>query len=132
MKQHLILVEDDPIFTFLLEKAIKSSNIAGNVSAFQDGLAAIEHLEKVYVKNENYIIFLDLNMPVMNGWQFMEVLNSIADPINCMVFIVTSSNNPRDIDILMENPLVADFITKPVTDAIISNMKEQITAKFGR
>lgn len=132
MKQHLILVEDDPIFTFLLEKAIKSSNIEGYVSAFQDGLAAIEHLEKVYVKNENYIIFLDLNMPVMNGWQFMEVLNSIADPINCMVFIVTSSNNPRDIDILMENPLVADFITKPVTDAIISNMKEQITAKFGR
>lgn len=131
MKHQLILVEDDPIFTYLLEKAIKSSNIKGEVSSFQDGLAAITNFKKVYNKHENYIIFLDLNMPVMNGWQFMETFSSIADPTNCIVFIVTSSNNPRDIDILLENPLVYDFITKPVTDVIISNIKEMITTKFG-
>ncbi len=130
MKHQLILIEDDPIFTFLLEKAIKSSNIEGDITPFQDGLAALTHLKKVYNNQENYIIFLDLNMPVMNGWQFMESFNSIANPVNCIVFIVTSSNNPRDIEILMENPLVADFITKPITDTIISNIKNMISAKF--
>lgn len=130
MRNQLVLVEDDPIFTFLLEKTIRTSHIEGSITAFPNGLKAMDFLEKEYQKDTNYIIFLDLNMPVMNGWQFMEAFNSVAEPSNCMVFIVTSSKNQRDIDILMGNPLVADFITKPITNDIIAKVKEMIAKRF--
>lgn len=132
MNNHLVLVEDDPIFTFLLEKAIKSASIEGTITPFPDGLKALKYLETEYQKDKDYVIFLDLNMPVMNGWQFMDDFNAFATPKNCMVFIVTSSRNQNDIDILMENPLVADFITKPITNDIISSIKEKIETKFGK
>lgn len=132
MSNHLVLVEDDPIFTFLLEKAIKSANIEGTITPFPDGLKALKYLEAEYQKDTDYVIFLDLNMPIMNGWQFMEDFNAFAKPSNCMVFIVTSSRNQNDIDILMANPLVADFITKPITNDIISSIKEKIATKFGK
>ena len=131
MSIQLLLIEDDPIFTFLLQKAIHKANIEGQITTFDNGLNAIEYLKKEYQKDTNYILFLDLNMPVMNGWQFMEAFNLLADSSNCMVFIVTSSKNQRDIDILIENKLVADFVTKPITDDIISNIKDKVNKKFG-
>ncbi len=130
MSYKIVLIEDDPIFTFLLLKVIKAVELQGALFDFTHGLEALEFLKKDYHKEHKYIIFLDLNMPVMNGWQFMDHFNSFADTRNCMVFILTSSNNQRDIDILKENPLVADFITKPISEPIIKNLKEMILAKF--
>ncbi len=130
MSTQILLIEDDSIFTFLLQKAIQKSNFEGNLITFNNGLSAIEHLQKEYRKDSNYVLFLDLNMPVMNGWQFMEAFNSIAEPSNCMVFIMTSSRNQLDIDALMENPLIADFIIKPITDILINGIKEKVIAKF--
>ncbi|MGC1516987.1 MAG: response regulator [Maribacter sp.] len=131
MTYKLILIEDDPIFTFLLEKAIKKANLNGRTTAFTNGSTAIEFLKKDYNEEENFVLFLDLNMPLMNGWQFMELFKTFADPANCSVFILTSSKNQMDIDILMENPLVADFISKPISELTMEKIKEMIDAKFG-
>jgi response regulator RpfG family c-di-GMP phosphodiesterase len=69
-------------------------------------------------------------MPVMNGWQFMDELDTIAAVSNVIVFIVTSSKYQKDIDILIENPFVAEFITKPVNETILKGVKERIALKF--
>jgi CheY-like chemotaxis protein len=130
MIPHLLLVEDDPIFTYLLEKAIQSVELPGEISAFSNGLKAIDYLKKEYHKDKQYVIFLDLNMPVMNGWQFMEKIETIAAVSNVIVFIVTSSNYQKDIDLLMENLFVADFITKPINESIMKGVKERIASKF--
>ncbi|WP_419212904.1 response regulator [Maribacter sp. X9] len=132
MSRQLLVVEDDPIFTFLLEKAITSANLKGDINKFSNGLTAIEYLKMEYHQHEKYIIFLDLNMSIMNGWQFMEILNGLANEDNCMVFVVTSSKNQSDLDILRENPMVADFITKPITEPIIQEIKVMIETRFDK
>jgi len=131
MNYQILVIEDDPIFTFLLEKGIKSSGIQGTIKTFSNGLPAITYLKEDYIKENNYVIFLDLNMPVMNGWQFMKNFDKLADSSNCIVFILTSSANKLDIDNLMESPLVADFIIKPINEIIFKRLKKTIVSKFG-
>ena len=115
MKNKLIIVEDDPIFTFLLEKGINHAEIKGEHLIFSNGKLAMEYLNNDYSDSYNYIIFLDLNMPVMNGWEFMDNLETIANTNNCMVFVLTSSSYRHDIELLKKKDLVADFVTKPIT-----------------
>jgi len=131
MKYELILVEDDPIFTFLLEKAITGVGLAGTISNFVNGLQAINYFKHNYTLQHNYIIFLDLNMPIMDGYEFMDVFKDIATTKNTMVFILTSSRSQRDIDIFESNPFVARYITKPISETNIKSLKELIEGKFG-
>lgn len=131
MKYQIIIIEDDPIFTFLLEKGIHASGIKEEKTTFTNGLKALTYFKENYLKEKKYVIFLDLNMPVMNGWQFMEQFELFANSTNCQVFILTSSGNKLDIDQLMASPLVADFIIKPIDDKHFEKIKQSITAKFG-
>ena len=126
MKYQLLLIEDDPIFTFLLEKGIKHAELKGEIISFSNGKPAIEYLTEGYSESNNYIIFLDLNMPVMNGWEFMDQLETFAKTENCMVFVLTSSAYRNDIERLKKKPLVADFVTKPITEYILNGIKETI------
>ncbi|WP_282048517.1 response regulator [Maribacter aquivivus] len=130
MKYQLLLIEDDPIFTFLLEKGIKHAELKGDIISFSNGKPAIEYLTEGYSESNNYIIFLDLNMPVMNGWEFMDQLETFAKTENCMVFVLTSSAYRNDIERLKKKPLVADFVTKPITEYILNGIKETIEDRF--
>lgn len=130
MKYQLLLIEDDPIFTFLLEKGIKHAELKGEIISFSNGKPAIEYLTEEYSESNNYIIFLDLNMPIMNGWEFMDQLETFAKVDNCMVFILTSSAYRNDIERLKKKPLVIDFVTKPITEYHLNDIKETIEDKF--
>ncbi|MEP2056288.1 MAG: response regulator [Maribacter litoralis] len=130
MKNKLIIVEDDPIFTFLLEKGINHAEINGEQLIFSNGKPAMEYLNNDYSDSYNYIIFLDLNMPVMNGWEFMDNLETIANTNNCMVFVLTSSSYRHDIERLKKKDLVADFVTKPITEFHLKGIKNIIVEKF--
>jgi CheY-like chemotaxis protein len=131
MKYELVLVEDDPIFTFLLEKAIKGTGLEGTILNFSNGLLASAYFKHNYTLEHNYVIFLDLNMPEMNGYEFMEVFKEMAKTENTMVFILTSSRNQSDMDVFEHNPYVAKYITKPISEANIKSLKELIEEKFG-
>lgn len=130
MNYKILVIEDDPIFTFLLEKGIKASNIEGDIIYFTNGLTALTFLKENYSEEKNFAIFLDLNMPVMNGWKFMEQFELMADSKNCLVFILTSSGNKLDIENLMKSPLVADFIIKPIQEVSFQKIKKTIATKF--
>ncbi|SIP96588.1 response regulator [Maribacter ulvicola] len=130
MNYQILLIEDDPIFTFLLEKGIKHAELKGETINFSNGKPALEYLTEQYSDNSSYIIFLDLNMPVMNGWEFMDKLAALASTENCMVFILTSSAYRHDIEKLKNIPLVADFVTKPITEYLLKGIKEKIEDKF--
>ncbi|MBU2900886.1 response regulator [Maribacter dokdonensis] len=132
MNYKLIIIEDDPIFTFLLEKGIDHAELQGEILNFSNGKPAIEHLSNSYSKSHNYIIFLDLNMPIMNGWEFMDKLESIATTDNCMVFVLTSSAYRDDIERLKKKSLVSDFVTKPITEFHLKGIKDTIIEKFGK
>ncbi|MDF4203538.1 response regulator [Maribacter sp. SA7] len=130
MNYQILLIEDDPIFTFLLEKGIKHADLKGETISFSNGKPAIEYLTNEYSDQKNYIIFLDLNMPVMNGWEFMDQLESFASTDNCMVFVLTSSAYRHDIEKLKKKALVADFVTKPITEFLLKGIKDSIEDRF--
>lgn len=107
--QRILLVDDDPIFLTLAELAIKKER--SNVEIFKafNGEEAIDFLSKEEVD----AIFLDLNMPVMNGWEFLDVYSS-KNQTNNKIFILTSSIDPSDKKRAEENPLVTIMLEKPL------------------
>ena len=101
MKKNIMLVDDDKIFNFLSEKTITSLGLANEVHFASNGKQALEILElfkKGKVERPD-IIFLDLNMPVMNGYEFIEafVMMDIPDKHLITIVVLTSSADPKDV-----------------------------------
>ncbi|SEA41502.1 Response regulator receiver domain-containing protein [Flavobacterium gillisiae] len=114
----IAIVDDDLIFQFIAERLIESINSEHQTIIFSDGKEAIDFIDS----NRNEIdtlpdiIFLDINMPVMNGWQFLNKYIEIKSKIEkeITIYIVSSSKNPDDF-IKAENiNEVTDYIVKPI------------------
>lgn len=114
----IFLIDDDPIFVHLTKKIINSTNCQYAISEFTDGEIAIHHLAEIQDQMERLpdVIFLDLNMPVMDGWEFLNEYNELSSKIkkNIALFIVTSSISPQEVERSKTYRTVTDFLIKPV------------------
>ncbi|MEO9872892.1 response regulator [Ekhidna sp.] len=105
----ILLVDDDPIFLTLAELAIRKENATVEIYKAMNGEEAIDFLKSQSVD----IIFLDLNMPVMNGWEFLEALPELTNK-GKQIYILTSSIDPSDQRKADENPFVTSMLEKPL------------------
>lgn len=126
MKHTVLLVDDDPVVVLMMKHLIIKHGLCESPLAFKNGLEAIEYLQKDYSQDVNYIILLDLNMPVMDGWKFLDELKSIAHPENTFVFIVTSSSDKSDKESVGANKYVHDFFVKPMLADTVLYMKQVV------
>ena len=115
----IALIDDDPAFVYITEKIIEKTNHFKEVKVFDNGLNALNYL-KENLNNDTHlpnIIFLDLSMPVMDGWQFLEeyALLKIENKSKITVYICSSSISPYDITRAKSISEVTDFIIKPIT-----------------
>ncbi len=120
----IFLIDDDPTFVFLATKTIEASNFATNIKVFGDGLEAIDYLTEIKDQPELFphIIFLDLNMPVMDGWSFLEEYALLQPKLGkkIEIYIASSTISPHDIERAKSISLVSYFIIKPLlTDKVI-------------
>lgn len=127
--KHLTLVDDDDIFVFLTTKAIEQTNLVDLIKVFENGLDALNFLKE----NKNNIdalpeiILLDLSMPIMNGWQFLEEFTQLSPTIGkkITIYICSSSISPDDILRAKTISEVSDYIIKPLTkDKLIDMLKK--------
>ncbi|PKH68882.1 response regulator [Flavobacterium sp. ALD4] len=114
----IAIIDDDSIFQFIAKRFIKSFESVNETLIFSDGKDAIDFLFS-NVDDQNKlpdIIFLDINMPVMNGWQFLNKYIELKSKIEkkIMIYVVTSSNNPDDFIQAKSIHEVADYIVKPI------------------
>ena len=125
----LTLVDDDDISVFLTTKIIEQTNLVDLIKVFGNGLDAINFLKE----NKNNvdalpdIILLDLSMPIMNGWQFLEKYNKLNPTIGkkITIYICSSSISPDDITRAKTISEVSDYIIKPITkDKLIDLIKK--------
>lgn len=98
----VFVVDDDKIFHFIIKKLLITNNININPSYFLNGLEALEGLKNKLNLGENQpdLILLDINMPILDGWQFLEEFKKLKDKLKkeITIYIISSSDNQTDLD----------------------------------
>ena len=117
---HVLLIDDDPIFNIISKSLVKRSEFSPEVSTCSDANGALEELRtRVRVNYEEFpdVIFLDLDMPKMDGWAFLEEFQKFPEwsVKKCRVFILSSSIRLHDVEKSRSYEAVHDFISKPLT-----------------
>ena len=114
-----MLIDDDPDDNFLHTKAIKKINLDVNVVAIDNGKEALGHLTNNSLPYPD-LIFLDINMYAMSGWEFLELYDKLnkVHPHPILVMLSTSSH-PADKLKAKQSGLVAEYVTKPLTELVL-------------
>ncbi len=125
-----MLIEDDEVIVYLTKKIIKENPHVELGHVFSNGEKAIDFF-KEYQNNFDElpdVIFLDISMPVIDGWQFLGEYNKIRDflPKNISIYITTSSISQSDIIRAKNCNIVNDFIIKPISLENFNEIIEKI------
>jgi CheY-like chemotaxis protein len=124
----ILLIDDDNTTNYLHKKIISKSEIDIPIKVANNGKEGIDELialnEILKVKEELVLIFLDVNMPVMDGWTFLDYFNEIESKLNytTQLFMVSSSINPDDKNRALKNDNVIDYLPKPLNVTIIKSI----------
>ncbi|WP_111707094.1 response regulator [Lutibacter citreus] len=114
----ICIVDDDEIYQYTITKTLETHNLSRKVLMFSDGEEALDFMiENVAnIKDLPDVIFLDINMPIMDGFQFMEEYVKIAPKVgkNITIYMVSSSVDPIDIERAKKISEISDYIIKPI------------------
>jgi CheY-like chemotaxis protein len=123
----VMLVDDNDTDNFISKRIIEITGFAQNVEVKNSGKSALDYLRE---NQDNVdmlptLIFLDINMPIVDGFVFLYEFEKFNDNIKdkCKVIILSSSDNKRDIDKIVNNNHVIKFITKPLTEVALEEVK---------
>ncbi len=118
-RKKIVLIDDDPISN-LINTRIIETHFDFSTVVFTDAAAALEQLNHWLMDNTDVlpeIIFLDIDMPDMNGWEFLDELQLLPESMieKCHIIMLTSSIDFEDIEKSKTYKVVRSFITKPLT-----------------
>lgn len=117
MNRQLLLIDDDPLFHMIFTRLIQKVRADIHVTSHLNGKVALDHLKKSYTTNKQYIILLDINMPIINGWQFLTEIKDwgILKNKNMTLFVVSSSTDIVEINRVQSYDFVKDMLSKPLS-----------------
>jgi CheY-like chemotaxis protein len=121
----VLLVEDDPITIMVCDRIIKMTSFAENVKSCENGKIGLDYLSGIAENGPApKIIFLDINMPVMNGWDFLEEFEKIKARFNPLprIYLLSSTVDPEDYKKAQKFTMVHDFISKPLSKEALQNI----------
>lgn len=126
----VMLIDDDQINNFVCETIIKNEGFAEKVISYQHAKDALDHLQEssdVAVGNFPELIFLDINMPGMDGWEFIEQYRKLPDDLRerCTLFMLSSAVDRKDIMTAKNLIEVKEFFSKPLSADILHIIKEE-------
>lgn len=123
----VMLVDDNDTDNFISKRIIEITKFAKRVEVKGSGKAALDYLRDNQNQSENLpsLIFLDINMPIVDGFVFLYEFEKFNELVRnkCKVIILSSSDNKRDIDKIVNNNHVIKFITKPLTEVALDEIK---------
>lgn len=123
----VMLVDDNDTDNFISKRIIEITKFANHVEVKSSGKGALDYLKQYENVPESLpsIIFLDINMPIVDGFVFLYEFEKFNELVRnkCKVIILSSSDNKRDIDKIVNNDHVIKFITKPLTEVALDEIK---------
>lgn len=131
----ILCVDDDPITLMLCKKVIAKTLFSNEIITAQNGEQALQYFDAIKQSDSSnaphklpQIIFLDLNMPVMGGWEFLECFSGpdYSDFNTIKVVVLSSTIDPEDLKKAKEYPMVIDFLSKPITIAMLDYLTNKI------
>lgn len=126
----ICIIDDDDVYQFTVTRTIEANKLAKKILVFSDGEQAIQFLVDNVANNENVpdVIFLDINMPIMDGWQFLEEYVKIKPRIGkrITIYMVSSSVDPVDVERAKKISELSDYIIKPVTPNKLKDIIEAL------
>lgn len=135
MLDTILCVDDDPITLMLCKMVIKKSLFSNEIITAKNGEEALNYFNKLKEMNSEgqlektpQLIFLDLNMPVMSGWEFLEHFNTTdySEYHSIKVIILSSTIDPEDLVKSKKYPMVLDFLSKPISREMLEFIKTKI------
>lgn len=129
--ENVCVIDDDHIFIYGIKRLMKEVNFGDDILVYDNGKDALSglRLNSEAGKKLPSIIFLDLNMPIMNGWDFLDDFCKISESElnNTVVYIISSSVDPRDLVRIKNYSIVKNYILKPVTaNDLVDIQKEEV------
>jgi CheY-like chemotaxis protein len=126
----ILLVDDDAATNYLHKRVVKEQNCTENIVTAENGEAALEYLRQLAAENKPppELIFLDINMPIVNAWEFLEMYKDLPEEQKSKTVIVmlTTSLNPEDQERAGGFSEIASFKFKPLDKGMLTEALEKI------
>lgn len=135
MLDQILCIDDDPITLMLCKKVISKSLFSKDTIALKNGEEAINYFRDLRDNKEKnasilkpQLIFLDLNMPVMGGWEFLDYFTKeeFAEFNTIKVIILSSTIDPDDLEKSKTYPMVIDFLPKPISKLMLEYLTNKL------
>jgi CheY-like chemotaxis protein len=125
----IMCIDDDPITLMLFKKVVQKACFAKEIIYACNGQEAITFIDNIKSQDPKpQLLFLDLNMPVMGGWEFLDLFNDSNYYLSnkTKVIILTSTIDPDDIKKSKTYPNVIEFLSKPITVEMLHYLESRI------
>jgi CheY-like chemotaxis protein len=122
----ILLIDDDKVTNYLHSIVINDMGVSNNIEIKQNGKDGLKFLEECHRNGRlPEIILVDLKMPVMDGFEFIDAFRKMNLPENqTRIVMLTTSSNPKDIDKMKEKG-ITDFYDKPLTEEKLTELLEK-------
>ncbi|MCH2216200.1 MAG: response regulator [Flavobacteriales bacterium] len=127
MLNSVYIIDDDPISILVTETMMRKNDFVRNIMTFEEPKQALDHFESQYQWESGVpdYIFLDVQMPEINAWQFLERYAKINPSISgtAHIILLSATFNPDDESRARSHPMVIELITKPVNGTILDRLR---------
>jgi CheY-like chemotaxis protein len=129
-KPVVCLIDDDEIYQYIFRRQVEISHPSSQIHIFPNGKKGFEYLINSLKSPDTRpeYIFLDINMPIMDGWQFLEEFSSLEKKLtkDINIYLVTSSIDKRDIAKANQIDHVKEYLIKPISEDKIMKVFKKI------
>lgn len=132
--KQVMVIDDDPINNIIFQKLSEFVDFAEEIITFLSAVDSLDYLQKLEEEQTPppNIIFLDIRMPIVNGWEFLERLSQLNQTHyfdDTAIYMLTSSSEQSDINKAKNYRLVTDYIVKPLLTENLEAIKEKMQSQ---